>query len=576
MKKSIILSVAFAAGIFSSCNLFSNGEEEEPKVKITPMFSAKVQQYDMLGDYCEGYAMAYKEVADSTGRRKIVYTFIDIEGNEIPQCQYQHAVDFSEGLAAVMKDGKYGFINTKGEVVIPFNYGDANCFSEGLANVQKDGKYCYINKEGVEVISIPQNEDEYVEPTLTPFSEDVAFVIKPQGWDAFEYYAIDKTGKKLYEGTIGGWCAEEGGRFQSEYLPKFSNGEVYIPATDYDTYDVYNKQGQKLRTEKGKPNNDYEIITQTDTIGVSLIFHSGLKEIRKDSTDTKPLVNIPAIYDKIHEFKNGVALVCLYKYYEDPDTYGDLGGEAGYAEKVYYGYVDLDGNDTFSQEVKEICKQSLEKAKSKYADYNTEQNNPTWLDGTWRSASDEGYVYKIFDNGKCTTYFDCYSHVQEDYYSIYEGRIIIEGSDVSMILDCTRDIVITEGGCEWTKISNSTTIDSQLQGAGMSTDSYSNSNSYSNSSYSNTNTLSEEDERKLRLLKDLNDHETEYGVFIRELRSGSVTGNPVRLMFLKQNITRTLDDIIYTARQLGDSEKVSFYKRQKQAFEAYAESLNNW
>lgn len=484
MKHPIILCAIAIASIFTSCSLFGSGEEEEKVVKITPMFAAKVQLYSYLSSFSEGYAVVGREVADSISPQNFVYTYIDIEGNEIPQCHYEDAKDFSEGLAAVRKDGKYGFINTKGEVVIPFNYSDADCFGDSLAAVCKDGKWGYINREGIEIISIPKNEDEYVETLLTPFSEGIAFTIKPQGWAGFEYYAIDKTGKKLFTGTIGGWCSEEGGRFQREYLPKFSNGEVYVPSEDYDTYDVYNKQGQKLRAEKGKQNNNYEDTYLIDTIGISLIFHKGLKEIRTDSTDTTPLGNIPTIYNEIYEIKNGVALVCLYKYYEDPNTYGDLVGEGGYAEKIYYGYADLDGNDTFSQEVKDLCKQSLDNAKSKYADYNSEQNNPTWLNGTWRSASHEGYTYWIFDNGKLTTYYECYPNVQEEYYSICEGRIMIEDNDGSITLDCDRDIVITEDGCEWTKISDLTTIDSSLQGASMSTDNYSYSNSYSNSSYS--------------------------------------------------------------------------------------------
>ena len=47
---------------------------------------------------------------------------------------------FSEGLAAVSKDNKWGYINTKGEEVIPTKI-DAFCvgrFSEGLAFVAKE------------------------------------------------------------------------------------------------------------------------------------------------------------------------------------------------------------------------------------------------------------------------------------------------------------------------------------------------------------------------------------------------------------------------------------------------------
>ena len=485
MKHPIILCAIAIASIFTSCSLFGSGEEEEKVVKITPMFAAKIQQYSYLSSFSEGYAVVGREVADSISPQKFVYTYIDIEGNEIPQCHYEDAKDFSEGLAAVRKDGKYGFINTKGEVVIPFNYSDADCFGDSLAAVCKDGKWGYINREGIEIISIPKNEDEYVETLLTPFSEGIAFTIKPQGWDGFEYYAIDKTGKKLFTGTIGGWCSEEGGRFQREYLPKFSNGEVYIPSDDYDTYDVYNKQGQKLRTEKGKPVNNYEVITRIDTIGGSFITRYGLKEIRTDSADTAPLGNIPVIYDKIHELKNGVALVCIYKYDQEALIYGE--GEGGYTADIHYGYADLYGNDTFSQEIKNLCEQSLDKAKSKYDDYNSERNNPTWLNGTWRKETDNGYIYLIFNlsTKKCTTYYSNYNTTYDEEFFIDGdyGRLIIEGNDCENVLDFERDIVLIDG-CEWTKISELTTIDSSLQGASMSTDNYSYSNSYSNSSYS--------------------------------------------------------------------------------------------
>ena len=145
MKHPIILCAIAIAGIFTSCGLLENGKEEQEKiVKITPLFSKKVQQYDYLSSFSEGYAAVMRELPLPSGGSKPVWTFIDVEGNEIPQCQYQHAKDFSEGLAAVMKDGKYGYINTKGEVIIPFEYDDANIFSEGIAAVVKGEMHCYI------------------------------------------------------------------------------------------------------------------------------------------------------------------------------------------------------------------------------------------------------------------------------------------------------------------------------------------------------------------------------------------------------------------------------------------------
>lgn len=49
--------------------------------------------------------------------------------------QYEDGFVFSDGLAAVKKNGKWGYINTKGDVVIDFIYDDAAPFNEGRALV---------------------------------------------------------------------------------------------------------------------------------------------------------------------------------------------------------------------------------------------------------------------------------------------------------------------------------------------------------------------------------------------------------------------------------------------------------
>lgn len=49
--------------------------------------------------------------------------------------QYEDAQGFSDGLAAVKKNGKWGYIDTDGKVVIPFRYDQAYPFNEGKAVV---------------------------------------------------------------------------------------------------------------------------------------------------------------------------------------------------------------------------------------------------------------------------------------------------------------------------------------------------------------------------------------------------------------------------------------------------------
>src|SRR5215471_6718690 len=41
--------------------------------------------------------------------------------------------NFSDGLARLVPNGKYGFVDPAGEAVIPFTYEDAGDFTDGLA-----------------------------------------------------------------------------------------------------------------------------------------------------------------------------------------------------------------------------------------------------------------------------------------------------------------------------------------------------------------------------------------------------------------------------------------------------------
>lgn len=73
--------------------------------------------------------------------------------------QYENAHQFSEGLAAVEKDGKWGYVDTDNNVVIPFAYGLAFDFHEGYAVVMPEAHmnaYEYVNEmtgEPVHVVS---------------------------------------------------------------------------------------------------------------------------------------------------------------------------------------------------------------------------------------------------------------------------------------------------------------------------------------------------------------------------------------------------------------------------------------
>ena len=107
------------------------------------------------------------------------------DGVVVIPAKYDYAWDFSEGLANVGQNGKWGYIDKAGNEVIPIKYDDARYFSEGLAGVKLNRKWGYIDKTGKEVTPIKYDNVER-------FSEGLAMVRLN-----LKCGYIDKTGKKV-------------------------------------------------------------------------------------------------------------------------------------------------------------------------------------------------------------------------------------------------------------------------------------------------------------------------------------------------------------------------------------------
>ena len=110
--------------------------------------------------YKDKYANMYIASSETKDKRYfIVYNkennqnkfgFLDIDGNLCVPIIYDEAEMFSDGLAAVKKDGKWGYVNTKGIEVIPFEYDEALDFKNGEALVRIGNETFYIDKYGKE------------------------------------------------------------------------------------------------------------------------------------------------------------------------------------------------------------------------------------------------------------------------------------------------------------------------------------------------------------------------------------------------------------------------------------------
>ncbi|MDR3246597.1 MAG: WG repeat-containing protein, partial [Prevotellaceae bacterium] len=118
---------------------------------------------------------------------------------------YDYAWDFSEGMACVKLNGRYGFFNKTGKE-IPIKYDGAGNFYEGLAAVKLNDKWGYIDK--TDKVVIPFKYDDVVIPfkyyDIGNFCEGLAGVKLNDKWGY-----IDKTDKVVipfkYD-DIGNFC----------------------------------------------------------------------------------------------------------------------------------------------------------------------------------------------------------------------------------------------------------------------------------------------------------------------------------------------------------------------------------
>lgn len=104
-----------------------------------------------------------------------LYGFINKEGIYVIAPQYEQARSFSDGYAAILKEGRWGFIDKTGQEVIPCLFEDARSFSEGLAAVANDGEWFYIDAQGRRVIP-----DSFA--NTYSFSEGLAPVLIEDRW----------------------------------------------------------------------------------------------------------------------------------------------------------------------------------------------------------------------------------------------------------------------------------------------------------------------------------------------------------------------------------------------------------
>lgn len=426
----LLLCLLVGGGYYAYATFCNGGNNKDAIVELTPEFINAIQKYDKLGP-------------------------------------------FSEGYAAVLKDGKWGYINIKGEEVISCQYSNpyeeytSGAFHEGLAAVQKEGKWGYIDTKGKEVVPID------IEAEIAGhFSEGRAFIYK----DESNFVVIDMKGNTIFKGNCD-LSSYLGPNVEESLLPHYSQSKLFVPL-EYDKFAVYDASGNKESEVNQETKEKTEEQNETDK--PYTVFSKENGDIEDYQWYTQGLKDadgnevIPAIYDGIMyegfseqiAVNNGVVLVMLNEVGEGEAIVEGFGGDFDTGNyNCHYGYADLKGNDTFSKELKEKCRESKEKAVNILFQQEVEEKwriikeGPDWLQGTWRlQMSDDygnnlGYIYIVFNHGNCKTYLNGELTLDQT-YTVDGDRLTFEKGHYQ--LDNYRQIVIGANGQEMQKISNDT------------------------------------------------------------------------------------------------------------------------
>lgn len=237
--------------------------------------------------------------------------FISKNGEMQLPCLYEDALEFSEGLAAVKLNGKYGYIDRAGKEVIPFQYDDAELFSEGMAPVSNEDKYGFVDRSGKLVISYQYDESCYQKC----FSEGLAAVALDGKWGY-----IDKTGREVIpceydfacEFSSGLACVEldakvgyinQSGaivipiRYSGEMDASFSGNRVCLQDDETEVWSIIDDKGTILKTL-----SEYEFVEP---------FVDGLATVttldgKCGCIDTEGQLIIPCEYEMIFLKKDGI------------------------------------------------------------------------------------------------------------------------------------------------------------------------------------------------------------------------------------------------------------------------------
>lgn len=282
--------------------------------------------------------------------------FINEKGIIIAEPKYDaidqtYAIAFKNGMAKVKLNNKWGFINTTGKEIIPTIYDSAKNFNNDLAPVELNKKWGYIDKVGKYVIPL-----EYDQASC--FSENLAVTRAASMMPIIDkndviVNLVPNQFEKIYDNCL----------FDEGLYPKESNGKIglidksgnyVIKPTFKDVTTFYNggiklfNDGLvlvKINTNDSVGTTSSILCEYIDKIGKVIIqpkyddagrFNEGLAVVEKNKKwgfiDKTGKEIIPLTYNDADTFYDGLARVLINGKYGYINKKGKIVIEAKYIE----------------------------------------------------------------------------------------------------------------------------------------------------------------------------------------------------------------------------------------------------
>lgn len=233
-------------------------------------------EYDFVNPFKNG--LAYTE----NGKEKF---FINRRNLRL-KGDYEEVRMFSEGLAAVRKNKKWGFIDEKGEQVIPIIYNEIGYFRHnGLCYAMKNEKSGFINKKGEDIIPI------IYEDAVSERLDDIVIVKNNGKWAFF-----NNQGKQLSDFIYNDVFRTDHYDFSRNVSERslstfFKNGAALVLKDK--KYEFLNE-----KIEPAFANNKFDSATVFDAFKNSIVKRSGRYGIIKPNGEFK----VPLEYDFIEPY----------------------------------------------------------------------------------------------------------------------------------------------------------------------------------------------------------------------------------------------------------------------------------